>query len=324
MGGGMGGGGMGGDIYGGGAQAAPSPTSSVPGKQAPKQKMSLKSKSNKNSLMEKMALEGEVMEDPVATMGMEVTAAPKNMVMREAVHILIEEVGKLSFEADGTMQSMQINGNVNLLVTDPASAPIKIHVAHSGDTAFQFKTHPKLQKDAFFGSSDPWLRLAKDPAFPCDNPLGILKWRYTNSDEDKAPLKVTCWPSDQRGKTHCNLEYELGSVIEQLEDIIIQIPVPSQPEVLDSTGETQYDHRNGNLYWKLDSVDGSNSSGSLEFSLPAVDHGSFFPIDVKFTAPQTFCDIQLLEVLNVSTDAPVKYSKQTTLKIEEYTIDNGE
>ena len=57
--------------------------------------MSLKSKSNKNSLMEKMALEGEVMEDPVATMGMEVTAAPKNMVMREAVHILIEEVSSM-------------------------------------------------------------------------------------------------------------------------------------------------------------------------------------------------------------------------------------
>lgn len=113
--------------------------------------------------------------------------------------------------------------------------------------------HRLGRQDAFFNSPSPMLMLAKDRGFPCDNPLGILKWRYANSDEDKAPLKVTCWPSDQRGKTHCNLEYELGEVIPELQvrtprrapapmacahpalcmlqDIVISIPVPSQPEV---------------------------------------------------------------------------------------------
>jgi len=244
--------------------------------------------------------------------------------MREPVHITVEEVCKLSFEADGTMQNMSVNGNVNLLVTDPNQTAIKVSVAHTAGSEFQFKTHPKLAKDAFFNSPSPMLMLAKDRGFPCDNPLGILKWRYANSDEDKAPLKVTCWPSDQRGKTHCNLEYELGEVIPELQDIVISIPVPSQPEIVDVAGETQYDSRNGMLLWKLDTVDSSNSSGTLEFSLGAVSHDMFFPINAKFTAPSTYCDIQILAVTSTETEQNVKYSKQVTLKVDDYAIEQGQ
>jgi len=288
-----------------------------------KNKMSLKKApgGGNSALMAQLASEGEVMEDASAGhVGISEPAIQRNMVMREPIHVMIDEVCKLTFEADGTMGAMQVNGNVNLLVTNPDMAPCKLRVAHSAGSDFQFKCHPKLSKDAFFGSAEPWLTLAKDRAFPCDNPLGILKWRYNNSDEDKAPLKVTCWPSDQRGKTHVNMEYELGEVIQELQDIIITIPVPSSCEVIDVSGETSYDARNGNLLWKLDSVDASNNSGSLEFALPAVSHDSFFPIDVKFTAPQCYCNIEVLGIMSTETGQPVKFSKEVTLKVDEYTI----
>ena len=62
-------------------------------------------------------------------------------------------------------------------------------------------------------------------------------------------------------------------------------------------------------------MDGSNSSGTLEFSLGAVSHDMFFPISARFTAPSTYCDIQILGVTSTETEQNVKFSKQVTLKV---------
>lgn len=37
-----------------------------------------------------------------------------------------------------------------------------------------------------------------------------------------------------------------------------------------------------------------NRSGSLEFVVPATDPNVFFPIEVRFTSPTTFCDVKVL------------------------------
>jgi len=334
LGGGSPGGGGGGDDMWGAEQvntiasqapvAAPAPN--TPKAPAVKNKFSLKKPGmgQKNALMEQMAMEGEVMDDPVSVGPISKGSAipPANVMTREAIHAAIEETCELKFEADGTMQSMKVEGLVNLLVTDPDQATIKLRVAHTAGPEFQFKCHPKLSKDAFFGTAEPWLSLAKDRAFPSDGakPLGILKWRYNESDEDKAPIKVTCWPSDQRGKTHVNMEYELGNTIPELENVCISIPVPQQPEVIDVDGSTNYDARSGNFNWTLDECGAGNSSGSLEFALPAIGHDAFFPITVTFTAPSTYCDIQILAAIGLEDGEPKKFSKQHTLTVKEYSI----
>ena len=96
----------------------------------------------------------------------------------------------MAFDSDGQMEKMQVNGNVFLQVTDPDFASVRVHVKHGAGGDFQFKTHPKLHKESFLGNADPWLQLAKG-AFPVGNPLGVLKWRYTSNDEDKALVKVS-------------------------------------------------------------------------------------------------------------------------------------
>ena len=138
---------------------------------------------------------------------------------------------------------------------------------------------------------------------------------------------MNCWPSDQRGQTHCNLEYELGDTINELNDLVISIPIPGSatrgPEVLDVVGETSFDSRNMLLHWRIDQVErAKNPSGAMEFALPAAPHESFFPIYVKTSAPQTYCGIEVLEVLHTESGAPMKYSKEVTLKVEseDYTI----
>ena len=69
--------------------------------------------------------------------------------------------------------------------------------------------------------------------------------------------------------------------------------------------------------WRLDEVGPDNSSGSLEFAVPACGHEDFFPLTANFTAPGTFCDIQILGVVSVDDGSPMKFSKQHQLKVKE-------
>ena len=55
--------------------------------------------------------------------------------------------------------------------------------------------------------------------------------------------------------------------------------------------------------------------------MPAADPGSFFPIQVAFTAPRTLCDITVAGVVGAADGQPVKYGSSTTLMTESYTVE---
>eukprot|EP00656_Telonema_subtile_P029274 TRINITY_DN32429_c0_g1_i3.p1 TRINITY_DN32429_c0_g1~~TRINITY_DN32429_c0_g1_i3.p1 ORF type:complete len:156 (-),score=60.65 TRINITY_DN32429_c0_g1_i3:55-522(-) len=121
----------------------------------------------------------------------------------------------------------------------------------------------------------------------------------------------------------CNLEYNLGETLAELEDVVITVPLPGSavhpPQIVDCDGETVFDSKNSQLLWKLTSVDASNSSGALEFAVPQSGHEDFFPVQVSFTSPTTMCAMQVLQVLAADSGAPVRFSKQTTFKVDSYT-----
>jgi len=322
----------GGSGFSGGSRTVTPPAPTAPKAAIAKNKIKLGSKGGaKNALLDQMALEGEVVADPV-NMGMggppvhdAYSAGPAATQMQEAVHFNIEESCNISFESDGTLEKMLVTGSIMLLCTDPEQSSVKVRVSNRAGSDFQYKTHPKLAKEPFFSSKpDAWLMLAKEGSFPCGNPLGVLKWRYQSNDEDKVPVKVTCWPSNQRGNTHVNMEYELGDTITELSDLVISFPLPGSctrsPEIVDSCGETQFDSKNMQLHWRISEVDESNSTGALEFSLPEAPEESFFPITVTFSASQTYCPIEVVEVMHSQSNQPVKHSKNVSLKPEEFTI----
>merc|ERR1712153_35875 len=245
-------------------------------------------------------------------------------VANEAVNLSVEESATISYDEDGNFNSMQVQGRIFLQITDKDQAKVKIHIAHQASSDFQFQTHPNIKKDAFFGVADPWLTLAKeDRAFPCGNSIGILKWRYQTSDDSMSPVSVTCWPSNQGGMTHCNLEYNLTGVLPELEDFVVRIPIPGSaahaPEIIDVDGDTTFDSRTNELLWRIDTMDGSNDNGALEFSVPQVNHQEFFPVNVTFTSPTTLCSMEVLEVVD-SGNAPARFSKQCAFKVDSYQV----
>ena len=66
-------------------------------------------------------------------------------------------------------------------------------------------------------------------------------------------------------------------------------------------GDWRYDSRHSQLVWSIDLIDASNRSGAAEFVVPATDPGTFFPVEVSFSAPKTLCDIQVRQGSGVST-----------------------
>ena len=85
---------------------------------------------------------------------------------------------------------MELKGDINLQVSDPAFSRVKIQLNPSTadfGTDLQFKQHPNVSK---FEPARERLVALKDPSrsFPVGQPLGVLRWRYVGKDESFVPL----------------------------------------------------------------------------------------------------------------------------------------
>ena len=114
----------------------------------------------------------------------------------ESVHVSIKESVSVDLMREGGVNSLEIKGDINLHVSDDALTRIRLLVAPppSGVGAeVQFKQHPNVVK---FQAQKERIVALKDPSreFPVNQPLGVLKWRYSGKDETYVPLSSTSLP----------------------------------------------------------------------------------------------------------------------------------
>lgn len=86
---------------------------------------------------------------------------------------------------------MELKGDMNLQVTDPDNAHLRITLANPesefGGAGLQFKQHPNVAK--FVPGQDKVIALKDSSrAFPVGQSLAVLKWRYAGTDESNVPL----------------------------------------------------------------------------------------------------------------------------------------
>ena len=92
---------------------------------------------------------------------------------------------------EGGLKSMELQGDMNLQLSDPAHAKVKLALAPLSEdfsaSEIQFKQHPHVAK---FGATGDRVVALKDPSrsFPVGQSLAVLKWRYTGKDESHVPL----------------------------------------------------------------------------------------------------------------------------------------
>ena len=86
--------------------------------------------------------------------------------------------------------------------------------------------------------------------------------------------------------------------------IIVVIVVYSSgvgaPVVGSVDGDHHFDSRKHILEWCLPVIDANNSTGTIEFSIPARPD-DFFPVKVSFTSPKTYCKVGVSHFHNPST-----------------------
>ncbi|KAL8061250.1 hypothetical protein ABFX02_02G075100 [Erythranthe guttata] len=275
-----------------------------------------------NQFLESLKAEGEVIVEDVrpTSIGQTKAAAPLPI---DPVTLTVEEKLNVTLRHDGGIGNFDLQGTLSLQILNQEDGLIQVQIETGGNPGILFKTHPNINKELYSGENILGLKDPNRP-FPAGQGDGVslLKWRMQSADESLVPLSINCWPSISGNETYVNLEYEASSMF-VLKNVVISIPLPAlreAPKVQQIDGEWRYDSRNSILEWSIVLIDNSNSSGSMEFVIPAVDTSDLFPISVSFTSTSTFSDLKVVTILPLKGGNPPKFSQRTLLSTETYQV----
>lgn len=284
--------------------------------------LALGKKSKQSDLFE--AVRGEAEAAPLMSVP-QAAAEPETVerhVPTDAIHVKIAESLIAKANRDGGIESLEVKGDLTLLISDRENGQVKIlcGVENSKIPGLQMKTHPNVDKAQWANSNTLGLR---DPSksFPIDTSIGVLRWRHTTVPNDfSLPITVTCWPNVGSGT--CDVTVEIEHSGPALSDVVISIPLlnDQDPQIGESTISDSTVHVNtgsSNLEWTISSLggsDGGESSGSLEFSCAADEADEFFPINVTYQTTETVCGLEVSDVqAATSASGGVKFSTELVL-----------
>ncbi|KAL1458643.1 hypothetical protein WDU94_008777 [Cyamophila willieti] len=245
-----------------------------------------------------------------------------NISNMDSVHLRQEEQLVISVGRNGGIEAFELHGLLTLRISDEKYGKIKVLLNNKDTRGIQMQTHPNVDKELFKSKTQIGLKNPAKP-FPLNNDIGVLKWRFTSTDESCLPLSINCWPSDNgAGGCDVNIEYELEQEDKELSQVTIVIPLPHNcsPNVSECDGDYNYDPRKNCLTWSLALIDASNKSGALEFVAPQASQSDFFPLQVSFSCNQSYANIKCTEVKLVEDESPVKFSSETVLFTQKYEI----
>lgn len=212
---------------------------------------------------------------------------------RDAIHVTIAETINAKLSREGSVNSIEVKGDLQLRISDPTLTKVKLDLVANASHGVQFRTHPNVDKSLFNSSKAVQMsNVAK--GFPVNNSVGVLRWRATPKADDASavPITFTVWVNRGSDDTYnITVEYELTGG-DPLKDVTVIIPyATSEPAV--SSFDATYEVSGDSLEWTIGLVDDSNSTGSFEFEAQAGDENEFFPMQVKFGKTKPFIDVDV-------------------------------
>lgn len=210
---------------------------------------------------------------------------------REPVHIIIAESISANLSREGSLESFDVKGDLQLRITDPSLTQVKLALAIGNKRGAQLNTHPKVDKNLFRNNNV--IQTIKG-GFPPDQSIGVMRWKLSPkvTDIEDPPITFTVWVNDMGGNTwNITIEYEWTSG-DALKDVALTIPYQtSEPAV--SSFDAVYEVSGDSIDWNIGTVDEENASGSFEFEAQASDDSEFFPMPVSFTKTRPYVDIDV-------------------------------
>lgn len=212
---------------------------------------------------------------------------------RDAIHVIIGETISAKLSREGTLNSLEVKGDLQLKISDPTLTKVKLDLVATPSHGVQFRTHPNVDKSLFNNSKAIQMSNAAK-GFPVNNSVGVLRWRATPKTDDSSalPITFTVWVNKGSDDTYTiTVEYELTGG-DSLKDVTVIIPyATSEPAV--SSFDATYEVSGDSLEWTIGIVDEDNASGSFEFEAQAEDENEFFPMQVKFGKTKPFIDVDV-------------------------------
>ncbi|SCU95594.1 LADA_0G16424g1_1 [Lachancea dasiensis] len=256
----------------------------------------------------------------------------------EGILISVREVVSAKISREGNVESSELKGSLELRVNDQELAHARIVVDPKVDTkdkAFQFKTHPNIDKSLFLNSGIIGLRDTQK-AFPFnDQSLAVLRWRKVGAEDDSSlvPLQISSWvsPSESdQGMFDVTLELEMNeSYSDALENVRFAIPVYTQNvrvnDEFNDLGATieSIDDENG-IVVKIASI-AVGTTAAVSLTIEADLEDALYPISVLFgnhAATGSLSGVSVSEVVSSRDEKnPLPYGSVATLKTEEYSIE---
>jgi len=239
-------------------------------------------------------------------LGFGTAAAPPPAAPSTPLTLALEEKINCTMNREGAVETCEVKGILNLTAnTDVGAAAIIAVNKAQLPTTFNFATHPKVDKKTY--EKKGVLSLKGGKGFPVGRSVGILRWSYGN--DDAAPISINCWPEDEgSGSITVSIEMELTRPDLVLHDVNILLPLGTTdpPSIESIDGQYKHDPRAGMMCWHFDVVDGNtNSTGSLEFSIPGSNPEAFFPIQIGFRSETLLCPLVITSITNSSSGAPI-------------------
>ncbi|RDW60008.1 coatomer subunit delta [Coleophoma crateriformis] len=240
---------------------------------------------------------------------------------RDAIHVTIAETIGAKLSREGTLNSLEVKGDLQLKISDPTLTKVKLDLVANASHGVQFRTHPNVDKGIF--NSTKGIQMSNvTKGFPVNNSVGVLRWRATPKADDSSavPITFTVWVNKGSDDTYTiTVEYELTGG-DSLNDVTVTIPyATSEPAV--SSFDATYEVSGDSLEWVIGAVDDENASGSFEFEAQAEDENEFFPMQVKFSKTRPFIDVDVNSVTLVEMNEEVTFSKDIKSVADSYVIE---
>jgi hypothetical protein len=212
---------------------------------------------------------------------------------RDAVHVTISETINAKLSREGSVNSLEVKGDLQLRISDPSLTKVKLDLVANASHGVQFRTHPNVDRGLFNSSKAVQMsNVAK--GFPVNNSVGVLKWRATPKVDDSSviPITFTVWVNKGSDDTHnVTVEYELTGG-DHLKDVTVTIPFATNEPAVSSFDAT-YEVSGDSLEWTIGLVDEGNATGSFEFEAHAEDENEFFPMQIRFGKTKPFIDVDV-------------------------------
>ena len=211
----------------------------------------------------------------------------------DGLHITVAETIAAKVSREGSLESFEVKGDLQLRISDPTLTQVKLNLAFGDIRGAQLNSHPKVDK-AMFKNSRIVQLTDTSKGFPANNSIGVMRWRLAAKPGEISdpPITFTVWVNETSTNTYnITLEYELTGG-DSLKDVIVSIPYEtSEPSV--SSFDASYEVSGDSIDWTIGDVDEDNATGSFEFEAQAQSDSEFFPMNVHFSKSKPYVDIDV-------------------------------